>query len=396
MRRANTIAIAILIAAGCGGTLSPDQSAAPASVGASKDAVVTVPDVLTYRGDTARTGEMPGPGPSDHPTVLWTFQAEGPIRSSPTVVDGTVLFVSGDGALHAVQLATGVERWQVPLGAETGAATPQIVDGVAIVGDMDGVLHGIDVTTGKTSWTATLDGPISGAVAAAGDAVIAATTDGDAYGVDPATGAVAWHTSLPGGVSRSVAAGTDTAYLSAAGGHVLALRASDGKLIWDARVAESGEGGTPTVADGLVFAATGFHPDDPSATGVSAVDAASGELRWRHVSSSQEEVFTPAVVDGRAIMVSGDATVVAVESSTGKALWSQTTDGPNDALASVAQETVYVATNGGSVQALDVENGEMRWEAPIEGVPYAPVITGGYVLVGTNLGVLYAIGDGAP
>ncbi len=393
MHRATTIAITILIATGCTGAVRPDPSPPPAP--SQTSTVATVPDVLTYRGDTARTGRMPGPGPIGDPTVLWTFEADGAIGSSPTIIGGNVLIVSENGVVHAVALATGEERWRSPLGADAGAATPQIVDEVAIVGDMDGVLHGIDATTGDARWTAELDGSISGAVAATAKSVVAATNDGNAYGIDPATGEIAWRTTLPGGVSRSVAANADMAFVSAAG-HVVALRATDGTIVWDARVADSGEGGTPTVADGLVYAATGFDPDDPAATGVSVIDATSGELRWRHVSASQEVVFTPAVVDGRAFMVSGDATVVAVESSTGKLLWSHTTDGPNDALPSVAQETVYVATNGGSVQALDVATGEMRWQAPIEGVPYAPVITGGFVLVGTNRGVLYAIGNHTP
>lgn len=32
-------------------------------------------DVLTYRGDSARTGLMPGPGPSGTPQLAWTFAA---------------------------------------------------------------------------------------------------------------------------------------------------------------------------------------------------------------------------------------------------------------------------------------------------------------------------------
>ena len=276
----------------------------PVATSGTAQAVVAVEadDVLTYRGDSSRTGQMPGPGPAK-PEVRWTFKADGPIGSSPAVVDGTVLVVSGDGVLHSLDLASGHERWNVPLGAEAGAATPLVVGATAIVGDMAGVVHGVDADDGSERWKATADGPISGAAGASSSLVVAATTKGSAFGIDASTGAIAWRASLPGGVSRSVAVDDDIAYLGAAGGHIVAVRVADGSIAWQARVAQSGEGGTPAVADGLVFAATGYHADDPSAAGVSAVDAATQSVRWRYASPNQDDLFTPAVADGRAFVV---------------------------------------------------------------------------------------------
>jgi serine/threonine-protein kinase len=188
-----------------------------------------------------------------------------------------------------------------------------------------------------------------------------------------------------------VTASADTVYIGAEG-VLFALRLSDGKILWQTTVATSGACGTPTVAGGLVFDATGVDGDDPAAKGVVAVDAATGAVRWRYSSPSQNQTYTPAVSDGRAYVVSEDGTVVALNSATGALIWTTPTGAANEALAALADGAVYVATNGHTLVALDALTGAKRWQAPIVGVPYAPVVTRGFVLVGTSVGVLYAIG----
>ncbi len=352
-------------------------------------------DVTTYRGDSARTGAMPGPGPARHPSILWSFQAAGPIGSSPAVVNRTVFLTSEDGMVHALDLRTGAEAWNASLGADAGAASPLVIGGAAVVGDLDGVLHALDASTGEQRWVLRTDGPIAGAAGSAGDLIVAATTLGSAYAVARDTGELRWRTALPGGVSRSVAVTPEAAYFGTSGGSLVAVRIEDGSIDWETKLADSGDVGTPTTADGLVFAATGLATDDLESIGVVAVDAATGEVRWRYASHDHEYVYTPAIVDGRAYIVGKDMSVVALEATSGVPLWSTSTGAPNDALASVADGVVYVATHGGSLQALSANDGKHLWQVEIKGKPYAPVVVDGLVLVGTSRGLLVAIGEGS-
>jgi outer membrane protein assembly factor BamB len=368
---------------------------AVAACGAAPNASARA-DVPTYRGDAARTGVMPGPGPAGRPTLAWSFQAEGAIRSSPTLADGTIFVVSDMGVVHAIAFETGSERWRVPLEAEAGAATPLVIDGVVVVGDRAGVVHALAVGDGGERWRTSVGGPIPGAAAAARGAVIVATETGSAFAIDPANGNVRWRTELPGGVTRSIAATDEMVYVPAAAGCLVALRSVDGTLAWQARIASAGEGGTPTVADDLVFAPTGLDVPDPSARALVVLDASDGTERWRRTSPSGDVVYAPAVRDGRAWIVSEDETVVAVDATTGTLLWTATTGAPNDALPAVWDTTVFVATTGGNLEALDTESGALRWEVDIVGTPYAPIVSGGLVLVGTNVGLLYAFGDHPP
>lgn len=377
--RAAAIIAAVLLAVGCGEASRAGR-----------------PDVPTYRGDSARTGVMPGPGPSAKPGVAWTFQADSPIRSSPTVSGDTVFVSAVDGVVHALEVSSGRERWQTDLGAELGAATPLVVDGRIVVGDRAGFVHALDPQTGSERWRAPVDGPIAGAAGEADGNIVVATETNSAYAIDPASGKIRWRSDLPGGVSHSVTATDDAVYCALSGGFLVALRASDGSLAWQAEVAADGEGGTPTVAAGLVFAATGLDIDDPATKGVVAVDTANGDERWRFLSSTGEVMYAPAVAGGTAYIVAEDGSVIAVDAEKGELRWSTTTGAPNDALPSVWSDSLYVATMGGTLQALDTSDGALRWEVEIRGVPYSPIVTGGLVLVGTNAGVLYAFGSEAP
>ena len=99
--------------------------------------------VLTYRGDPARHGAMPGPGPVGIPYVAWEYHAHGRIESSPTLLDEVVHVVSDDGVLHALDIGSGDERFTSELHGQ-GGTTPLVLDGLLIVGDTWWPVDGCD------------------------------------------------------------------------------------------------------------------------------------------------------------------------------------------------------------------------------------------------------------
>lgn len=377
-----SVLVAGAVVTSCGGSAASPRAVtrAPASG-----------DVATYRGDAGRTGVMPGPGPTGRPGLAWQFQAGAPIESSPAVVGDRAFLLSNDGVVHALHLATGTVIWEANLGATTGSASPLVVAGLVVVGDHSGVVHALDAASGAQRWSTRTDGAMDGAAADVGDLVLTATEAGSAYALDARTGAVVWRATLSAGVTRSVTANADTAFVGAKG-MLVALRVADGSIRWQSRVATSGDSGTPTVADGLVYDSTGLDGSDPAATGVVALDASTGAVRWRFASPTQRQAYTPGVRDGRAFVVAEDGTVVALDTATGAVAWVTKTGAVNEALPAIADGLIYVPTNGRTIVTLDEATGAPGWQAPIVGTPYAPVVARGLVLVGTNVGVLFAIG----
>jgi hypothetical protein len=130
------------------GTGAVMTAPAGATAAATQTSSSSVP---IFRGNPARTGEMPGPGPAGAPVQLWRFAASGPVASSPAVADGGVYVGSSDGHLYAVDRATGAERWRVATGGSV-FSSPAAVVGLVYVGNDGGVLFAVDAATGTERW----------------------------------------------------------------------------------------------------------------------------------------------------------------------------------------------------------------------------------------------------
>lgn len=370
-----------------------DATPAMPSAGASLEHPALTGDVTTYRGDAARTGVMPGPGPIGTPSVAWLHKAGGPFASSPVVADGAVYAVSGDGTVRALRLVTGEDLWQAELGARA-SASPLLAADMLIAGDESGAVHALDVVDGESAWTTETDGPITGAAGLDGERLIVATHAGSAYAIDAASGRILWQTDVGGAMTRSVAIGDGRAYLGI-GGDIVAVSISDGSIVWRSTVATDGDIGTPTASAGMVYAATGLDAADESTHGVAAVDAATGALVWRYASPSAAQLYTPAVANGRALVIGHDRRVVSLDAVTGAEGWSITRSSDIEALPAIVGDTLYVVGNDGPVEAIEGTTGKPLWDVSIQGIPYAPVVVDGYLLVGTGTGYLYAIGGPA-
>jgi outer membrane protein assembly factor BamB len=363
-------------------TLSPTLAADPAS---SSPQNALAGEVPTYRGDAARTGRMPGPGPSGAPRVAWKFQAGGSFESSPVVRAGAVYALSGDGVLHAIDLRTGKERWRERLGARAHAS-PLIVGDTVIVADDHGSVRALAQADGSLRWTVATDGQVSGSPAAGEDeVVIAATETGTALGIDGRSGRILWHAQAGGPVQRSIAISAGIAYVGISG-EMIAITVDTGLIRWRSRVGTSGSVGTPAVSDGVVYAGIGIDGPDAADHGVVALDAETGRHRWRYASPTLAQVYTPAIAGGRAYVVGHDRLVVCVDALSGAVEWSVARPTEVEALPVVSDSVVYAIGNDGPAAALDAETGAVRWTVPIRGVPFAPVVVDGYLILGTDVG----------
>jgi len=219
---------------------------------------VSPADWPTYRADPARTAETPV-AVADRVKRLWTFTPKVPLEPTAPVAAGGLVFVGGsDGAVRALDAATGRPKWT----ATTGGAVrypPSVADGRALVGAGDGCAYAFEAASGRRLWrfrAAPIERRIpvyeqllstwpvaAGVLVHDGVAYLAAgmnNYDGThMYAVEAATGRIRWQNHRAGGVGP--------AFGSQAGvqGDLLLDR---GKLYL-----ASGSSGSPTVFD----AATG-------------------------------------------------------------------------------------------------------------------------------------------
>jgi outer membrane protein assembly factor BamB len=352
-------------------------------------------DVPTYRGNAARNGSMPGPGPIADASLRWKLTADGPIRSTPVVAAGVVYLAAGSGSLYAVDLVTGRQRWLVHA-STSNLSTPDIVGDTVIVGTVDDGLRAFDAKTGKPRWSVAADGPVSGAPADMDGTLVFATGAGRVVAVDAATGSERWTADAGASVYSSLAIGGGIVVVGTNEGSIVAFGLRDGTVRWKTVVGDAGRVGTPTIAGGRVFASTGLDASVPPSHHIIALDAGMGNALWRYASPTGAAMYTPAVSGTQAFVTSEDGTVVALDVATGTVGWTALVDGPIEIVPAIAGTAVYAASNGGSAFALESATGRELWRSPIRGTPYGPTVAGGLLLLGTDLGELDAVGGTLP
>ena len=107
------------------------------SAALTQEDIAASPQIPVYRGNAARTGEHPGPGPAGQPRALWDIRLGTKITSSPVFVGG-VLYVGSaapstlaGGALHAVEASSGRELWRLSTGGGDAIfSSPAVFDGL--------------------------------------------------------------------------------------------------------------------------------------------------------------------------------------------------------------------------------------------------------------------------
>ena len=170
-----------------------------------------------YRHDPARSGRTSVAVPKA-PKQVWVATPDAPGEPTAPVAVGGLVFVAGsDGAVRALDAATGKPRWA----AHTGGPIrypPSIAEGRAFVGSADGWAYTFEATTGRRLWrfrAAPQERRIrvydrlistwpvsSGVLVAGGVAYLACGTnnyDGThVYALDAATGRIRWQDNTSG------------------------------------------------------------------------------------------------------------------------------------------------------------------------------------------------------
>jgi outer membrane protein assembly factor BamB len=345
-------------------------------------------DWLMFRGDVTRAG-LTTRGPSGHLGAAWTFHASGAVNGAIAIVGDTVYAPSDDGAVHAIAVSDGGERWSARLdkGPTAGVA---VVDGLLFTADGNGRLYALDPASGVVRWrsAASFSTPLN--IGAGGGSVfVGAGSDGVIAAIDERTGSTRWQARLAnaGAVNAPAFDGTSV-YVAAAGGGFFALDASTGATRWHVDTGTDSLG-TPVVANGVAYIGS---PADASSGHLRAVEAATGRVIW----TVDGQISSPTVVGQRLYVVS-NGSVAVLDEATGAALWRAAVGGATRAPA-VAGGIVYVLVDGEHrLHAFDAASGgELSYFEVDSSNNCCIAVAKGLVFLGTERGTVYAIsGDGA-
>ncbi len=351
--------------------------------------------------DAQHSGASPYAGPrTGH--LRWSRALEGDVTPGPVVgADGTVYAASNAGVLHAIDPATGKDRWRLDGGGSYGSdlsTSPAVLpDGLLLWPGPDDMLLAV-TAEGDVAWRLDLGGQgTSPAVLANGDVVVG-TTSGQLLGLHPDAGGAGeqWRLELGEQSYGSAVFSPDgtTAYQSVTSG-VVAVR--DGTVAWRWSVPSQIVEVSPAVApDGTVVIGT----NDPYQYGLDPED---GSVVWKHRRGSWTYSSPGVSHDGIAYFGDHGDRVSGLDVRTGKILFSHQGSRRNTRVGGIGiwtsvaldeDHTAYVGTRQGLVYAVDRDSHRIWTYDARTTVDSYPALTGdGALVVGTTGGRLLAFGD---
>jgi eukaryotic-like serine/threonine-protein kinase len=314
-------------------------------------------------------------------------------------------------------------KWSFPTGDKV-VSSPALDAGTLYFGSDDGHLYAVDAASGRQRWKARTGGPVPSTPAIAGGRVFVASYDGRIHAFDAASGEVIWRFAT-GGERRFEARGLHgmqprqqtfadpydvflssplvvggTVYVGSGDGHLYALDAASGDLRWKFR-ADDVIHASPAYAEGLVFIGSWDGR-------LYAVDAKTGRERWRFqagldplLHNQQGFQGSPAVAEGTVYVGCRDAHLYAIDAHSGQEKWRfATAQSWVVASPAVAGGRVVFATSDSSlVHVVDAASGKPLLQLQAKSYMFSsPTVAGDVLLIGEINGTLQArdLTSGAP
>lgn len=297
---------------------------------------------------------------SEGRAVRWTVGLRSGVWGVAADARGAVAVVD-DGSAVAVTRA-GRERWTAR-GLDVTEGNPALAGEVVLVGGESGVTA-LDRGDGHQRWQAQLPGPVV-AVGLAGDVAFAGGDGGILTAFDTHTGTVRWSVTRPGELWSAprvdpVSGAVVTTWHGGDQPQVEAFDLATGASRWSAPTAAGTA--APVIAgrsaDALVIVAAG---DGHSRATVEARELGSGAVRWQtSVPASFERAVEPVAGRHEVVVVDHFGTVTALDLADGRIRWQRVLGEPVlETRIGLTRSRVLLTTYGGTVTVLGRADGRL-------------------------------------
>lgn len=375
----NILWIVILV----GGCSAPDGS----QDGGSEQRTET--DWPIFRGDNRLSGYA-DEKLAEQMTLLWSFQTEDDITSSPVINAGTLYIGSEDGFIYALKASNGKMIWKFDTGSSV-EAPPLVLNDVVYVGSLDGIFYALAAESGRLNWKFETESRISGSANWFREnenyRLIFGCYDSQLYCLDANDGSLLWTfetesyiNGAPAVIGEKIIFGGCDAFLR--------IVAFDSK--------ENGK-----VEIGSYMAASPATEDDIAYLGqyenqFMAIDLEAKSIRWRYSGGEDGDAFfsSPAITAEYVVVGGRDEKVHCINKKDGAVVWTFVTRGSIDSSPLICRDRVLAGSQDGRLYMLNLNDGALLWSYEIgEDITGSPAVVNGKVYIGAEDGRIYAFGE---
>lgn len=368
------------------GTTPPSEPDVDANVA---DALVEPGTWPCFRGDRGLTGVAPGALADDY-QVRWKYEAGAAIVSSPVVAHGTVYIGCDDGALHAIDLASGEGRWAFPT-EDIIEAPPLVVGDTVFVGSSDFFVYAVDARSGEQRWKFEAEDRVLGscnwvpAPDGKGVHIIFGSYDSRVYCVDGADGAKVWVYETEDQVNGTPSIWGERVVFGGCDSVLHQVNVRTGKSVGGLPMGDECQiAGSAAIEDGKAY--FGHYGN-----AFVSIELETNETRWSYDSDRHAFFSSPSL--GAELIVFGgrDRHLHCAKKETGAPVWTFKTRRKVDSSPVICGDKVVFGSGDGWVHVLTLADGKAVWSYEV-GRPVfsSPAVVDGVIIIGASDGNVYA------
>lgn len=328
-------------------------------------------------------------------SVRWRREFKESVETTAAIWDNTVYVGCDDGNFAALHLATGEDRWRRSISPSDKAedavpirSSPSVIDGAVLFGDDAGVLHCLDARSGAPRWEFKTGGEIISSVNHSDGRLVFGSYDGALYCLDAAKGGLIWKYEAADRMHATPAIVGDMVLAAGCDGYMHVVRIADGQLARKVELHAPCGSAAATLGDRTVVGTYGGN--------VLGLDCAAGKVVWTYANPDRDFPFmsSAALCDGLAVIGGRDKRVYGLDLKTGAERWQVTMRGRVDSSALILGRRVFVASGDGVLLELNLADGAERWRFEAGGgFAASPAAVDGALVISTTDGVVYCFGD---